>query len=127
MTTQSILGNTRRSDISFSPNGKIDISSRIVKALGMEKGDVIDIMVDGREYYLYILIRASVVFGRHEARCYPTQRGSRHFRTYSRRLCTAVLQASGISGTACFAVGEVVEINGRKTIPIITRKNLRYD
>ena len=46
MTTQSILGNTRRSDISFSPNGKIDISSRIVKALGMEKGDVIDMMVE---------------------------------------------------------------------------------
>lgn len=127
MTTQSILGNTRRSDISFSPNGKIDISSRIVKALGMEKGDVIDIMVDGREYYLYVSIHASVVFGRHEAQCYPTQRGSRHFRAYCRRLCTAILQAAGVSGVACFAAGEVVEISGRKAIPIITRKNLRHD
>lgn len=126
MTTQSILGNTRRADISFSPNGKIDIASCIVKALGMEKGDVIDIMVDGGEYYLYVSIHASVVFGRHEAQCYPTQNGSRHFRTYCRRLCTAILQATG-NERACFAAVEMVEVNGRKAIPIITCKNLRHD
>lgn len=127
MTTQSILCNTRRADISFSPNGKIDISSRIVKALGMEKGDIIDIMVGGGEYYLYVSIRSFDVFGRHEAQCYPTQNGSRHFRTYCRRLCMAILQAVEVSGKASFAAGEVVEINGRKAIPIITRKNLRHD
>ena len=124
---RSILGNTRRADISFYPNGKIDISSRIVKTLSMEKGDVIDIMVDGREYYLYVSIHASVVFGRHEAQCYPTQRGSRHFRAYSRRLCTAMMQATGINERVSFAAGEIVEMHGHKVLPIITRKNLRHD
>lgn len=127
MNIRSILGNTRRSDISFSPNGKIDISSRIVKALGMGKGDVIDIMVEGGEYYLYVSIRASAAFGRHEARCYPTQRGSRHFRTYCRRLCTSILSAAGTNGYARFAAGDPLMVNGRKAIPIITRKNLNHD
>lgn len=127
MTPHSILGNTRRSDISFSPDGKIDISSRIVKALGMKKGDVIDIMMHGTEYYLYVSTPASAVFGRHEAQCYPTKSRSNHFRTYSRRLCVAILNATGISGIARFAAGEAVEIRGHKAIPIITRKNLSHE
>lgn len=127
MTTQSILGNTRRADISFSSTGKIDISSRIVKILGLEKGDVIDIMIGGGEYYLYVSIHAADVFGRHEAQCFPTQHGSRHFRAHCRRLCIAILHATGFSGHACFAAGEAVEINGRKALPIITRKNLKHE
>ena len=43
MTAHSILGNTRRADISFWTSGKIDIASRVVRALRMEPGDVIDI------------------------------------------------------------------------------------
>ncbi len=123
MTTQSILGNTRRPDISFFASGKIDITSRIVKALDMAEGDVIDIMVGGGEYYFYVSSRSSMVCGKHEAQCYPSKHGSKHFRAYSRRLCAAIFQASGFSNHASFAAGEVVEVNGRKAIPIIIRKN----
>ena len=124
---KTILGNTRRPDISFSSNGRIEISSHIVKSLDMRKGDIIDIMTGGEEYYLYISCRAPDVFGRHEAQCYPTQKGSRHFRAYCRRLCSAILTASPGSTTVCFAAGEVTEINGHKAIPIITRKNLTHE
>lgn len=123
MTTQSILGNTRRPDISFFASGKIDITSRIVKALGIAEGDVVDIMVGGGEYYFYVSIPSSMVCGKHEAQCYPSKHGSRHYRAYSRRLCSAIFNASGFDKQACFAAGEVVEVNGRKAIPIIIRKN----
>lgn len=123
MTTQSILGNTRRPDISFFASGKIDITSRIVKALDMAEGDVIDVMVGNGEYYFYVSSHSSIVCGRHEAQCYPSKHGSRHFRAYSRRLCAAMLKASGFNLRASFAAGEVVDVNGRKAIPIIIRKN----
>lgn len=127
MNTRSILGNTRLPDISFHSSGKIDITSRIVKALGMEAGDIIDIMVDKSEYYLYVSAHASEVCGRHEAQCYPSKRNALHFRTYSRRLTSAILRLAGISTRASFPAGEVIEVEGRKAIPIITRNNLRHD
>ncbi len=127
MTIQSILGNTRRADISFSKTGKIDITARIVKALGIERGDIIDIMVGGGEYYLYVSAHASQICGRHEAQCYPSKRGGHHFRAYSRRLCAAILKIAGITIHGNFPAGEVVEINGHKAIPIITRNNISHD
>ncbi len=54
MNARSILGNTRRADISFYSSGKIDITSRIANALGMVDGDVIDIMMWKGEFYLYV-------------------------------------------------------------------------
>lgn len=125
MTTHSILGNTRRPDISFFASGKIDITSRIVKALGMVEGDVIDIMAGDGEYFLYVSSHASSLCGRHEAQCYPSKHGSRHFRANSRRLCAAILKASGSDLHASFAAGDVVQVNNRKAIPIIILKNFR--
>ena len=128
MTTNRILGNTRRPDISFFSSGKIDITSRIVNALGIESGDVIDIMTQNGEFYLHISIRAADTCGRHEARCYPSHKGSRHFRAYSRRLSEAIMRDCGIRSDqlkqVSFNAGEIVEINGVKTIPIITRNKI---
>ncbi len=124
MNLHSLLGNTRRADISFHSSGKIDITSRIVKALGIESGDVIDIMAGNGEYYLYVASHASEACGRHEARCYPTKSGSRYFRSYCRRLCSAILKEIGVVTQASFPAGDVLEVNGRKVIPIVTRNNI---
>ncbi len=123
LNLNNLLGHTRRPDISFFASGKIEITSRVAKALGIAPADVIDIMTDDDEYYLFIAARAATVRGRHEAQCRPTNRGGRHFRAYSRRLCSAILKAAGSTFRACLAAGDPVEINGRKAIPIITRKN----
>ena len=44
---KSILGNTRKADITFHDNGRINISARVSKLLELSHGDVIDIM-DGQ-------------------------------------------------------------------------------
>lgn len=128
MNTKSILGNTRRADISFHASGKIDITSRIVNALGINQGDVIDIMTANGEFYLYVSAHAADICGRHEAQCYPSKRGGRHFRTYCHRLCSAILsQHPTHTSRLRFAAGEAVEVHGRKAITIITRNIISHD
>lgn len=124
MEIKSILGNTRRADISFHSSGKIDITSRIANALNMADGDVIDIMTVRGEFYLYISIPATAICGRHEAQCYPSKRGGRHYRTWCHRLCSAILAECGQPSRANLAAGEITEINGHKAIPIITRASI---
>lgn len=116
---KSILGNTRKPDITFYDNGRIDISSRVSKSLGLKQGDVIDVMDCGLEYYLYVKLHGPTV-GKHEAQCYPTKRGGHHFRAYSFRLCQEMIKASGASlhkiqlcaGESCAVndIGDVVPI-----------------
>ena len=52
---QSILGNTRKADITFYASGRIDISARVAKHLQLSRGDVLDIMIDQDEFYLYVV------------------------------------------------------------------------
>lgn len=90
----SILGNTRKPDVSFYRNGRIDITARVVKALGIEKGDVIDVAMDGDEYLLYVAHKGKDVAGAHEARCYPSNvRNTHNYRCHSKRLCEAMVAA----------------------------------
>ena len=137
MNARSILGNTRRADISFYSSGKIDITSRIANALGMVDGDVIDIMMWKGEFYLYVSLHASDICGRHEAQCFPSKRVGRQFRTWCRRLCSAIISECGVNVTdalhgketsrVSFAAGEVAEVHGRKAITIITRNIIHHD
>lgn len=104
---QSLLGNnSRKADIVFFSSGRIDISARIVKSLNLSCGDVLDIMMDGCEYYLYVKHRAP--FGRYEAMVFPSNKRGHHFRTNSIRLSTAIIRASGADGTAKLCVGSPV-------------------
>lgn len=121
---RSILGNVRRADIAFFRNGRIDITSRIVKALGMAPGDVVDIMTCDGEYWLYVSVHGSESCGRYEAQCTPTKPGSRNFRAWSRRLCNAIIGSDVHQQCVRFASGSVEEVNGHKAINIITRLNL---
>ncbi len=124
---ESILGNrSRRPDIRFCSDGRIDISSRVVRALGIQEGDVIDILHDRDEYYLYVRLKAEQTVGRHEARCVktnPSIRRPHYFRAYSRTLCGAVLKAAGATDRASLFAGNTCEVNQRKAIIIIPHSN----
>lgn len=91
---QSILGNTRKTDITFHANGRIDISAHVAKALSLQRGDVIDVLDGEGELYLYVKLHAPTV-GRHEATCFPTHSRSRHFRAWSQKLCRYIIRAGG--------------------------------
>lgn len=120
-----LLGNTtRRPDITFRADGRIDITSRIAKALGLAPGDVIDVAeVYSGEFCLYVRHRACVC-GRHEGRSYPVMKGYQNgaYRVWSRRLCDAVRAAAGCSAVNLrLPCGEPIEIDGQLHIPIILK------
>lgn len=122
MTARSIIPFTRRPDITFSANGKIDITSRVVRALGIRPGDVIGIMTLPGEYYLHIARRKEDLIGRHEAQCHPTRKNSNFFRAWSRRLTSAILSQYGSGASrAEIMVGQIIEIDGQKALTLITR------
>lgn len=118
---QSILGNSRKPDLIFSASGRIEISARIAKLLGMRCGDAVDILSDRGEYYLYMRHAASLN-GRHEAVVYRTNRRGSHFRAASKKLCDAILTAAGVTEKARLFVGEPVDDSQYgMLLPIITR------
>lgn len=119
-----LLENTRRHDITFNADGRIEISARATKALGIKPGDVIDIAVDelGREVYLYVRHRQPA--GRHKAQCYTTGKGRtcNSLRAHSVEICRKVLDMRGFSATqARLPVGDPVDIQGVKALPLIVR------
>ncbi len=122
-----LLENTRRHDITFNADGRIEISSRVTRALDLRQGDVIDVAVDERhrECYLYVKYRAGQLSGRHQAQCYRTGKGHtcNSLRAHSVELCRQVLDMRGFSATqARLPVGDPVEIPGTgKALPIIIR------
>lgn len=121
----SILGNTRRPDISFHQNGRIDITAPITKSLNIGRGDVIDVDYRNGEYLFYVRLRSNEAIGRHEAQCYPTKEGSHNLRANSKRLCRAMLAASNAVKEAKLLIGEVVEFPPfGQAISLITRNNI---
>lgn len=118
---ESILGNTRKADIVFYASGRIDITSHIATQLRLSRGDVLNIMYDEKgELYLYVKYR--IPNNRHEACVFPSNRKGNHFRASSKRLCAAVLKASGVADKARLCVGEPQESQYHGTLlPIITK------
>lgn len=87
---ENLVSNTRRPDITFHANGRIDISANIVKALDLKRGDSISVTTDGYEYLLYVAHRAGT--GRFDAMCIPSnvKKTTNNFRAHSVRLVKAV-------------------------------------
>lgn len=108
---QSALGlSSRRPDITFHRDGRIDITSRISAMLELHPGDIIDLCNDGNEWYLYVRYKVGTYAGKHEAQVYPTNKGKHschNFRAYSKRITDTVLDISGgdkaqiCAGTLC--------------------------
>lgn len=126
-----IGGSTRRHDLVFYRSGRIDIMARVVKAIGINEGDVIDIYREDEEYYLYIRARSDRVTGRHKARCFSanknSKRASKSFRAYSKTLTDAILanfpsEVDKVRIPAGSVVAHVPHIG--RAITLITRVNL---
>lgn len=93
----SIYKNTRKPDITFHRDGRIDITARVAKLLRLCPDDVIDVAEEDEEYLLYVRLRHDRAVGRYEAQCRPTNRGkfqANNFRAYSKQLCAAVFRAA---------------------------------
>lgn len=126
---ESLLGNrTRRADLTFYRSGRINITSRIAKALGLRDGDVIDIGYERGEYYLYCAAKADTLVGRHEAQCHSTHKGRLHpsnnLCCHSKRITDAMLKVCRAGECARIWAGEFCEL-GRlgKAVVIIPASN----
>lgn len=123
---QSLLSTTRRPDITFYPNGRIDVTARIVKMLGIQSGDVIDIAKDGEEYYLYVKKKAVEAHGNHETALYPAVKRSNNMRCYSQRLTNSIRELCNYPPGIIlrFPAGETKEKEGKLVVPLITKLNI---
>ena len=117
----------RRADIKFSHDGRIHISARIVRILGLRKGKSINIATQDRECYLFA---EDITIGRPQVHTYPTYtpRGSAPggtWRASSVRLARKVMALAGIShGIVSLLCGEPMQIQGKTHIPLITKNPL---
>lgn len=127
------LVESRKHDICFHRNGKIDITAHVARALGLREGDVLAVGIDGEdycpEYYLYVRCRRECVQGRYEATCSSTVRkggNSRFLRAYSKSICRTICDLVG--GTDAYLMtGELrTDIQGTdRALTLITRTNLK--
>lgn len=118
---QSILGNTRKADITFHRGGRINISARVSKSLGLAHGDVVDIMEGTGETYLYVKHRAPVV-GKHEGMVFRSNKNGHHCVASSIKLSRYILQRCGIGDKVRLCCGNPVTLAHYGTaLPIITK------
>lgn len=119
-----LLQRTRRPDITFSRNGRISITARVVHALAIHPGDSVNVAFHDGECYLLAVHHGSSQ-GRHIAACYPTKKGSHNFCANSVTLCRLLLDGSGISAQrASFLVGAPQNVGGQLCLPIIYKHPL---
>ena len=126
ISRRALGSSCRHPDITFFRSGRIDISSRVSRILGIEAGDVIDVAITKSDYYLYVRAKGGTLLGRYEAQCYPTNKGPRrnYFRTYCRKITDLILSVSG-GDKAQIIGGQVCEFdNIGKAIIIIPSFNL---
>lgn len=123
---KSILGNTRKADITFSRNGRINISSRVSKSLGLINGDIIDIMEDQNETYLYVKHRLPVI-GRHEGKVFCSNKSGHYFVASSITLCRYILTKCKASEKVSLCCGSPITLSSFGiALPIITKNILDY-
>ena len=121
---RNLLDSSRKPDLVFYNTGRIDISANVARHLRLSAGDVINIMTDGLEYYLYVQYRLPA--GRYEAAVFPSNKNGKHFRTSSKRMCNAILDECKTSGgkvRLCIGAPVDTEHYG-KMLPIITKHPL---
>lgn len=87
---RSVIDNTRRPDVIFYRNGKIEIAANVAKTLNLQAGDVIDIITNNIEYYLVIRYKANEVVGNHDGKVMRSNKRGNHLRCYSKKICNKI-------------------------------------
>lgn len=119
-----LLERTRRPDITFSRNGRISITARVVRLLSLLPGDSINIAFHLGECYL-MASRHNENAGRHIAQCYPTKKGSLNYCANSVTLCRLMLDNCKVKEQrASFMVGKEETRDGEIYLPIIYKMPL---
>lgn len=116
-----LLGNSRKTDITFWKSGRIEISAWVAKSIGLHSGDVIDVFVDEQEgeYYLFVKLHAPFI-GRHKAVAMKSNSAGNHFRANSKDITAFFLDECKASRYVKLACGEVCKLPSYgKAIPII--------
>ncbi len=112
----------RQPDVIFRRSGQFDLTARVVRLLDIAPGDVIDIIADDGEFYLYIARHAPS--GRYRGRVVRSKPHTRscHFRGSSSALCRAILRVVGHTDKAELYCGALTTLpGGIPALPIITR------
>ena len=118
---QSILGNSRKADVTFHASGRICISARVSKLLSLAHGDVVDIMEGTGETYLYVKHRAPVV-GKHEGMVFRSNKNGSHCIASSIKLSRYILQRCSVSDKVRLCCGSPVTLAHYGTaLPIIVK------
>lgn len=123
---QSVLGNTRKSDITFRKSGVIDLSASISKQLSLNKGDVIDILCDKNEFYLYVKYRNPI--GHHKSAVFPSNKKGKHYRVANVLLCDFILKICNVTNKVSLCVGPAIQhYHCGTALPIITKYIINYE
>ncbi len=124
MNIEHIIPTSRRCDLTFHSDGRIDLTAHVAKALGIAPGDVINIASTSdrhAEHYLYVSRRATETIGRHAGTCRPAKSGH-YLRAFSKQLTTHMQRLCHVSGTLRLRVGTAEEVCGLGTaLPIIVQ------
>ena len=124
--TRPLINTTRRADITFHPNGRIDLTAHVAKALQLQPGDVVNIAEDDEhpdEHYLYVSRRSEEMTGRHSCTCRRVKAGN-YLRLFSKSLSTHILQQCHADSRLSLRVGAPITLLGIGTaLPLITARH----
>ena len=124
--THPIIPTTRRGDITFHPDGRIDLTAHVAKALDLHPGDVVNIACDDDhpgEHYLYVSRRCEETTGRHACTCRRVKAGN-YLRLFSKSLSSHILQLCHATSRLSLRVGAPTTILGIGTaLPLITARH----
>lgn len=100
------------------------MSARVARLLDLSRGDVVDIVTDEYETYLYVKHHAPTL-GRHEGAVFYSNRRGHHCVASSATLCRYILSLTGDTDKARLCCGAAVELpRYGKALPIIIKYKL---
>jgi hypothetical protein len=125
MKIEKVLCKTKKADLTFFYNGKINITAHVSHSLGLNAGDAVNIakVENGwTEYYLYIERRANEMRGQYEGVCAVTHGDGHNLRVFNCRLSRYILALCGTTEPVSLSIGEPEEVEGLGlAVPIIIR------
>ena len=122
--TSPIVTTTRKGDITFHSNGRMDIKAHVARTLDLKTGDVVNIVERGnycKEYYLYVVRRKEQVVGRHACTCHSVKNKGNYLRVFNKALTTFMLRLCHAEDKISVRVGSMETIQGiGAALPLIT-------
>lgn len=116
----SILGDhTRKPDITFHRSGLIDITAAVVKALGIENGDSLDIIANDFECAVTCIHHS--VKGQFQAVCRPSKIGYHNMRCHSKKLTDFICDRFGADKVRLTTGMCIHRTDGSTAITLINR------